>query len=841
MGKLIKLFFLYDIKTWRRNKKQFVFSMIGISMAIAVVLAIQLLSSYNTLNLKENSKVINGGDISVSPNDGTISNYQLNTLKALQAKGNIEFTDSAWDTSNISLKGKSSVIVLRFIDKDKYPLYKDKKNQFNIKTDLLKDNSIILSDNVATRINAKKGDKIDIFSKITGNDETYIISKIVKADGETGQDMNVFGYALLNNSNVSKFVTTNNASSKIYIKVNDVNKIGSLSKQLKKAFSNGEIKTSEDVFKEAKNQIEATKQGLMIIGILTFIIAGVGIANTMLLSVLKRQREFCILKVFGMKNSQLPFYLMGESIIISLLSNIIGIPLGIVFSTLINHIIYGDWMDFSNIQYMIMPITYIILISMVVSLVFTFIPVSICSKIRPIAVLREHYIDVGEKLKLAKPTLFITFIIGIAFSVFLNSFIGFLYSFGLLILGGILYLLLAAILKAISKLPTLSNKTLVFTLRNVGRQNKKIALVLVTLIIGITSVGITVNISNSIVPSLKKTIANQFGYNILITTSVNNSNIVEHELKSKKDVYSFTKSLRTETFFKYINGKDKEALFEQNVTKPLYKDSLSNLLIEGLKFDKQNISSKMKAGRWLNKSDQDKNSAVINSELAESMNIRVKDKIGLLIDGKVVTFTVVGIKDKTVINTAQITTTFDMLKSNTNWNSVIYYVNVNNNNLQGMVSTLNKKLDKAFVLNINDLLPALNKTVNNQIMLFSFVAVFCILSSIFLMANMTLITFIDRMKEFMLLKIMGAKNNNIMNIVILESLIVGIIGGLFSVLFTEILTSAFFQLVLKMKYIMRFITIIEMIGLSVMIMCIAALLVIPQIKVKQLNLLLRSE
>ncbi|SMC16695.1 hypothetical protein SAMN02745134_00139 [Clostridium acidisoli DSM 12555] len=79
-------------------------------------------------------------------------------------------------------------------------MYKDKKNQVNIKTDLLKDNSIILSDNVATRINAEKWDKIDIFSKITGNDESYIISKIVKADGETGQDMNVFGYALLNNS-----------------------------------------------------------------------------------------------------------------------------------------------------------------------------------------------------------------------------------------------------------------------------------------------------------------------------------------------------------------------------------------------------------------------------------------------------------------------------------------------------------------------------------------------------------------------------------------------------------------------------------------------------------------
>jgi len=815
--------------------------MIGISMGIAVVLAIQLLSIYNTLNLKENSKVINGGDISIIPHNNMITDEQTNRLKSLQANGDIEFTNSVWNTCNINLKNKSSIIVLRFIDINKYPLYQDQNKQINYKANLLKDDSIILSDNVAMRINAKKGDKIDVFNKLTGNNESFTVSEIVKPDGETGQDMNVFGYAFINSTNLSRFTPVNNASSKIYIKVNDKDKVNDLNKELKQNFIYGEIKTADDVFEDAKSQIESTKKALAVIGILTFIIAGIGIANTMLLSVLKRQRELSILKVFGMKNRQLTFFMGFESVIISLLSSIIGIPLGIIFSTVINHIIYDSWINYSNISYMIMPIIYIVLVSILVSIVFTFIPVAICSKIKAIAVLREQYIKAGEKLGLVEPILVITFIIGLAFSFFLKSFTGLLYSFGLLIFGAILYAVLAAILKGVSKLPTMRNRSLVFAFRNLGRQNKRISMVLVTLIIGIVSIGITVNISNSILPSLKKAIENQFGYNVLITTSLNNTGNVENELKAEKDVNSFTQSLRMEAFFKTINGENKEASFQEQLAKPLYRDKLKNLLIEGLKFDKQVINSKVKAGRWLDSSDKGKNSAVINAELAESMSIKVNDEIELLIDGKLVAFKVVGIKDKTIINTSQITTSYDMLKDNTNWNSIIYYVNVNDKNLQGMVKTLNEKLDKVFVLNINDLLPALNKTVSNQILLFTFIAIFCIIASIFLMSNMTLMTFLDRMKEFILVKIMGAKNSNIRYIVILESLVVGLIGGIISVIFTELLTSAFFSLVLKMAYVTKYTTVAEMIGLSIIIVCISALLIIPQIKVKQLNLLLRSE
>ncbi|MEN8907761.1 MAG: FtsX-like permease family protein [Clostridiales bacterium] len=739
------------------------------------------------------------------------------------------------------MKNKSSVIVLRFVDTDKFPLYPNKKKKVNYKKNLQEGNAIILSSNVALRISAKKGDKVNVFNKLTGNNESYKVSEIVEPDGETGQDMNIFGYAILNIKNTSKFTSINNASNKLYVRVNDKSKINDLNKELKKNFAHGEVKTTNDVFESAKKQIESTKNALAIIGILTFIIAGIGIANTMLLSVLKRQRELSVLKVFGMKNRQLTFFMGLEAIIMSLLSSIIGIPLGITFSSIINYIIYENWIDYSIIPYMVMPIIYIIVVSILVSIVFTFIPVTICNKISAISVLREQYIKVGEKLGLVEPILLITFIVGITFSLFLKSFSGILYSFLLLICGAFLYVFLTIILKGVSKLPTMSNKSLIFAFRNLGRQNKRISMVLVTLIIGIVSIGITINISNSILPALKEIIEKQFGYNVLISTSLKNVNNVEEVLKKEKNVNSYTQSLRTETFFKTINGRNKESVFQKQLTNPLYKDKLKNLLIEGLKFDKQTIYNKIKKGRDLNSTDKEKNSAVIGTELADSMNIKVDDEIGLLINGKNVIFKVIGIKDKTLINTSQISTSFYMLSENTNWNSVIYYINVNNKNLKTIVKTFNQNLDGVFVLDINDLLPSLNKTISNQIMIFTFIAIFCIIASIFLMSNMTLMTFLDRMKEFILIKIMGAQNNSIRYIIILESLIVGLIGGIISTVFIEILTSIFFSLILKMKYVTKYSTVAEMIALSIVIVCISALFVIPQIKVKQLNLLLRSE
>lgn len=841
MHKLIRFFFTYNIKTWKRNKIQFFFNMLGISISIAIVLAIQILSIYNISSVKESSKVINGGDISIIPNNNVISDYQSNELQLLQEKGEIEFTQSVWNSTSISFNGKSTNIILRFIDINKYPIYQDKKNTENFKLELNEENSIVLSENIAIRIGAEKNDKIEIFNKYRGDKEAFTIKKIVKSDGETGLDMNVFGYALLNSSVLDKFVPSNSTINKIYIKVNDETNVNDTSEKLKQVFNYGQTKTYEDVFLETQKQIESTRKGLMLIGILTFFIAGISIANTMVLSILKRQRELSILKVLGMKNVQLPFFMVAETSIMAIISNIIGIPLGFTLSTVINHILYSTWIDFKEISNIIAPIFYIFITSIFISIIFTFIPALISSKIRANTLLREQNISLEKKINLGEPILICAIILGGIFSIYLKSFVGFLYVFGILIVGGSLYIISTIILKVFSKIPTSKNKIAIFTFRNLGRQYKKISLMMVTLVIGVSSVGITINISNSILPSLQETVKNQFGYNLLLTTSMDDSNKVEKELNSEKGILGFTQSLRSETFFKYINGVNKEAEFKENMSKEQYKNKLGHLLIEGLKFDRNIIKGEVKEGRWLEESDQGKNSAVINEELAESMGINVGDNIGVLIDGKEVTYNVVGIKNKTIINTSQITTTFDTLKTNTNWNSVVYYTNVQDENLEENIKIFNKNLDRAFILNINDLLPELNKTINNQAKLFSFISIFCIVSSIFLIANMTLITFFDRIKEFTLIKILGAKSNVITSIIIIESVLIGCVGGLISVLINEIITYTIFKLVLKINFVINYITIVGMIALSIIVVCISAMLVIPQVKVKQLNILLRSE
>lgn len=837
MTKFLKFFFSYNIKSWTRNKLQILFSICGIAMGIAIVLAIQILSTYNSLNLEEKSRSVNGGDISINTYRIKVTDKQIEELRAIKG---VDYTFSFWNAATVKVGEKSSNIILRFVDNNAYPLYEMEREKVNYKENLQIDKTIILSENLASRLDVKENDEINLFNNLIGENEIFTVTKIVKSDGETGQDMNIFGYGILSESRYS-IIHDNNLISKIYVKVNNKEQINEIKDKLQDIFQNSEITTAKDVFEKSKKEIESTKNSLYIIGIFTFIISGIGVANTILLSVLKRQKEICMLKAMGMKNIEIVLCMEGEACIISILSSFIGIPLGILFSTLVNHNIYGEWIESSKLSFVVYPAINVIVISILISLVFAFIPALISSKMKPIYILREQYISSKKKTQMIEPILGIALLLGGIFSVLLKSFKGFIYCFEIFIIGSILYLLLYIILKAISKLGLFIHGKTILSLRNISRNSNKLVLVLLTLVIGIISIGVTMNISNSIIPSLKKTIENQNGYNMILTTSIKNKDKLEKRLADENDVDSFTQSLRFKTIFKGMNGQNKEIEFQEKLAKFNKKEVLDDLVIEGALLKTSNIMFDMKEGRFLNKSDKGTNNTVINSELADCMGIKVDDEIEMEIENKAVNLKVIGIKKKTILNTSQITADFDMLNTNSLSNSAVYYINAKEKKIDSLAKDLNKEIKDAFVLNFNDLLPALNETINNQIKLLTFISIFCILASLFLMSNIILITFLDRKKEILMLKVAGAKNIEIYKIILFESICMGTIAGIIAAIINEILTNLFFTKMLKVEYAISYAISMKIIGVSILVVCIPALLVIRSMKIKKIYILLRSE
>lgn len=105
---------------------------------------------------------------------------------------------------------------------------------------------------------------------------------------------------------------------------------------------------------------EAKETGTGMILLLVFIIAAVGVSNTVLMSVLERTRELGMLRAIGMRDGEITVTLLLEAAGIGLLGGLIGIAAGAgVVSYLVNvGIDYGPMMRETDIGYRVTQVVY---------------------------------------------------------------------------------------------------------------------------------------------------------------------------------------------------------------------------------------------------------------------------------------------------------------------------------------------------------------------------------------------------------------------------------------------------------------------------------------------------
>lgn len=94
--------------------------------------------------------------------------------------------------------------------------------------------------------------------------------------------------------------------------------------------------SARDMVGEVLNTIEAVLGGIAAISL---IVAGVGIINTMTVSVLERTREIGTLKAIGAKSREVLLVFLSEAMVTGLIGGIIGVLFGVFISNLIGNII----------------------------------------------------------------------------------------------------------------------------------------------------------------------------------------------------------------------------------------------------------------------------------------------------------------------------------------------------------------------------------------------------------------------------------------------------------------------------------------------------------------------
>lgn len=179
---------------------------------------------------------------------------------------------------------------------------------------------------IVGKVTASQYEGVDVGDKIKINNENFKIVGIFES-GTSFQDMSVF----MTLDNVRDIVDDDENISSIFVKVNKDADVDNVARELENKYGdNLSVITSLADVSMAKDMVDMLNGASWGISLLAIVIGGIGIINTMLMSVFERTREIGVLKAVGWSDLRILLMIVGESIVITITAGIVGSLVGVI-------------------------------------------------------------------------------------------------------------------------------------------------------------------------------------------------------------------------------------------------------------------------------------------------------------------------------------------------------------------------------------------------------------------------------------------------------------------------------------------------------------------------------
>lgn len=175
---------------------------------------------------------------------------------------------------------------------------------------------VVLGERAAQFLGATLGNTVQI-----GHGSFHVIGVIKTANGF--EDGGVF----MPLASAQDFFHKEGSSSVITIKLHNKDDAAEFKRRVKAQFPTL-VALEDEEFTRSYSQFKILKATAWAVGGCGLLLGGLGVANTMIMSVFTRIREIAILRVSGFSNGQIAAMIFGESAIVSVLGAIVGLLLG---------------------------------------------------------------------------------------------------------------------------------------------------------------------------------------------------------------------------------------------------------------------------------------------------------------------------------------------------------------------------------------------------------------------------------------------------------------------------------------------------------------------------------
>jgi putative ABC transport system permease protein len=293
---------------------------------------------------------------------------------------------------SISLPAKDTskpVVVPFIVEADKYPFYGKRtvKSGQTLSEVLQAPTDIVLSQNLADDLNANVGDTV----RLSGGSQDFVVRGIMPTDEESGFE-NVFGaivgYYFLDVRSVPLFADLKPGADQLYIKLPNPAQVDAVNTAFKKRFPYLDTTTTTDL-KDQNSQIsDYVGELVTVMGLVSLLIGGIGIVNTMLVIVSRRTTEIAVLKTIGLEGEQITVLFLVEAVLMGFFGSLLGIVFGWLAAYAIKGVAEGFLAQTLAFRITLQPPLTGLVVGVLMTAIFGFIPTLAAGQVRPNLVLR---------------------------------------------------------------------------------------------------------------------------------------------------------------------------------------------------------------------------------------------------------------------------------------------------------------------------------------------------------------------------------------------------------------------------------------------------------------------
>jgi ABC-type antimicrobial peptide transport system permease subunit len=420
----LRFYTRHSLNDLRVNRQRTLFALLCIAAGVAAMVSMQTLGTMINTTLTENLQENNRGDLRAAPERSWGANTTYTGDSTDGDSGELVLTPAgverirSWLDENypgsemtyqqasgafpvgfivnIAARDTYKVPVFNFIvNAQEYPLYGNvKTGEGKALKDLLREpTDIVLSRNLADDLEAQVGDIVTI----SGANKEFTVTGIVPTDSEAGlRDLafiaHLFGYYYLDQRSVSLFNdVTSGQASHVYIRLADPSQVDSAKQSLNRMASGALNITSTTDIRETNKEVSDTVDDLVVImGLVSLLIGGIGIVNTMMVIVSRRTTEVAILKTLGLEPREVTWLFLVEAILMGIIGSLVGVVAGWALAYGVKGI--GENFLGQRLSFVlaISPALNGFVVGVAITAIFGFLPTLAAGKIRPANVLRPN-------------------------------------------------------------------------------------------------------------------------------------------------------------------------------------------------------------------------------------------------------------------------------------------------------------------------------------------------------------------------------------------------------------------------------------------------------------------